>query len=91
MTIRAERELAAAVKVRPSIAGIRGLFEVDVIRRRTQRDVLVFSIVYNLLAVGLAVAGKMNPLIAAALMPINSLLTLTIVGWGMRAAGYGVK
>jgi Cu2+-exporting ATPase len=71
------------------IAGIRGLFEVDVIRRRTQVAVLVFSIVYNLLAVGLAVAGKMNPLLAAALMPINSLLTLTIVGWGMRATGFG--
>jgi Cu2+-exporting ATPase len=73
------------------IAGIRAMFEIDVIRRRTQLAVLIFSIAYNLLAVGLAVAGEMNPLIAAALMPINSLLTLTIVGWGMRATGFGVK
>ena len=68
------------------IGGIRALFEVNAIRRRTQAAVLVFSIAYNLLAVGLAVAGRMNPLVAAALMPINSLLTLAIVGGGMRKA-----
>jgi hypothetical protein len=28
----------------------------------------------------------MNPLLAAILMPVNSLLTLTIVSWGMRPA-----
>jgi Cu2+-exporting ATPase len=66
------------------IRGVRSLFEVDVVRRRTQWAILVFSIAYNLLAVGLAVAGRMNPLIAAALMPINSLLTLAIVVGGMR-------
>ena len=66
------------------IGGIRALFEVDGIRRRTQRVVLVFAVGYNLLAVGLAVVGRMNPLVAAALMPINSLLTLAIVGIGMR-------
>jgi Cu2+-exporting ATPase len=46
--------------------------------------ILVFSIFYNVLAVGLAVAGKMNPLIAAILMPVNSLATLAIVTGGMR-------
>jgi Cu2+-exporting ATPase len=65
--------------------GIRALFEIDVIRRRTQLAVAIFSVAYNLFAVGLAVAGKMNPLIAAALMPINSLLTLSIVGIGMKS------
>lgn len=68
------------------IGGLRALFEVDVIRRRTQRTILIFSILYNTLAVGLAVAGRMNPLVAAALMPINSLMTLTIVTAGMRRA-----
>jgi Cu2+-exporting ATPase len=71
------------------IGGIRALFEVDAIRRRTQIAVLAFSICYNLLAVGLAVAGRMNPLVAAALMPINSLLTLAIVSAGMRNAFRG--
>lgn len=73
------------------IAGIRALFEVDGLRRRTQSVVLVFSVIYNLLAVGLAVAGRMNPLVAAALMPINSLLTLAIVGVGMRKASASGK
>ena len=68
------------------IGGIRALFEVNVVRRRTQTVILVFSIAYNLLAVGLAVAGRMNPLIAAILMPVNSLATLLIVTSGMRAA-----
>ena len=68
------------------IGGLRALFEVDALRRRTQLAILVFSVAYNLLAVGLAVAGRMNPLVAAALMPINSLLTLLIVTGGMRGA-----
>ncbi|HEX2855370.1 MAG TPA: heavy metal translocating P-type ATPase metal-binding domain-containing protein [Opitutaceae bacterium] len=66
------------------IGGLRGLFEINTLRRRTQIAVLVFSVIYNLLAVGLAVLGRMNPLVAAALMPINSILTLAIVGWKMR-------
>jgi Cu2+-exporting ATPase len=68
------------------IGGLRALFEVDAIRRRTQAAILVFSVAYNLLAVGLAVAGRMNPLVAAVLMPVNSLLTLALVTGGMRAA-----
>ena len=73
------------------IRGIRALFEVDVIRRRTQWAILIFSVVYNLLAVGLAVAGRMNPLVAAALMPVNSLLTLAIVMAGMRRVMVGLR
>ena len=66
------------------IAGIRGLFEINDARHRTQVALLVFMIGYNLLAVGMAVSGRMNPLIAAILMPASSLATLAIVGWGMR-------
>jgi hypothetical protein len=29
-------------------------------------------------------AGLMHPLLAAILMPVSSLLTLGLVGWGMR-------
>ncbi len=68
------------------IGGIRALFEVDRIRFRTQLTILTFSVVYNLLAVGLAVAGRMNPLVAAVLMPANSLATLLIVTAGMKSA-----
>lgn len=68
------------------IAGLRSLFEVNGLRRRTQRVILVFSVLYNLLAVGMAVAGHMNPLVAAIMMPANSLITLALVVGGMRAA-----
>ena len=68
------------------IGGIRVLFESDDIRRRTHAVILFFSIGYNLLAVGLAVAGRMSPLLAAILMPVNSLVTLAIVSAGMRRA-----
>ncbi|MBL9187609.1 MAG: heavy metal translocating P-type ATPase metal-binding domain-containing protein [Opitutaceae bacterium] len=69
------------------IGGIRALFEVDGVRRRTRRAILIFSVTYNVLAVGLAVAGRMNPLLAAVLMPVNSLLTLALVSWGMAGVG----
>ena len=68
------------------IGGIRALFETNDVRRQTHRTILAFSIVYNLLAVGLAVAGWMNPLVAAILMPSNSLLSLALVTGGMRRA-----
>jgi Cu2+-exporting ATPase len=66
------------------IGGVRALIEADGARRHTQVAILSFSVLYNLAAVGLAVAGSMNPLVAAILMPVNSLLTLAIVGLGMR-------
>jgi len=72
------------------IGGLRALFAVNDLRRRTQRAALIFSVVYNALAVGLAVVGRMNPMIAAALMPLNSLLTLGLVTGGMRRA-IGIK
>ncbi|HVU32621.1 MAG TPA: heavy metal translocating P-type ATPase metal-binding domain-containing protein [Opitutaceae bacterium] len=68
------------------IAGLRDLFEIDRLRRRTHTTVLVFSVAYNVAAVGLALAGRMNPLLAAVLMPLNSLLTLALVTGGMRSA-----
>jgi P-type Cu2+ transporter len=68
------------------IAGIRGLFEINDARHRTQVALLVFMIAYNLLSVGMAVSGRMSPLVAAVLMPLSSLATLAIVGWGMRGA-----
>jgi Cu2+-exporting ATPase len=67
------------------IGGIRALFEVNDARARTQRALLVFMIAYNCIAVGLSVSGHMNPLLAAILMPVSSLVTLGIVGFGMRS------
>lgn len=68
------------------LGGIRALFEINTVRRRTQNWILMFSVAYNLTAVGLAVSGHINPLVAAILMPVNSLLTLALVTGGMRRA-----
>ncbi len=68
------------------LSGLRALFEVNEIRRRTHWVLLVFMVAYNVTAVSLAVAGHMNPLFAAVLMPLSSLATLVIVGIGMRRA-----
>jgi Cu2+-exporting ATPase len=71
------------------LAGVAALFRVNDARRRTQAALLIFSVAYNLLAVGLAVTGHMNPLIAAVLMPLSSLASLAIVGIGMRRVWAG--
>jgi Cu2+-exporting ATPase len=68
------------------LGGLRALFEINAVRRHAQLWILVFSVVYNLPAVGLAVSGHINPLVAAILMPVNSLLTLAIVTGVMRRA-----
>ena len=68
------------------IGGLISLFKIDRIRNRTQIWILIFSVIYNVIAVGFAIAGLMNPLLAAILMPINSLLTLSIVTAGMKRA-----
>jgi Cu2+-exporting ATPase len=68
------------------IGGIRALFEINDARRQTTGTLIGFMILYNLAAVSLAVSGYMNPLFAAVLMPLSSLATLTIVGFGMRRA-----
>lgn len=66
------------------VGGLRRLFAVNAARRRTQLGLYVFSISYNAVAVGLAVGGHMSPLLAAILMPLSSLLSLGLVGAGMR-------
>lgn len=69
------------------IQGIRRLLEVADARRATMRALVAFAIGYNLFAVGLALAGLMNPLWAAALMPASSVASLAIVGAGLERKG----
>ncbi len=59
--------------------GLNRLVELVVGSRRTMRVVkrnLVFSLVYNLVAVVLAMTGFINPLLAAILMPLSSLTVI---------------
>ena len=64
--------------------GLRRLFAVNDTRRRTQLVLIVFSVAYNCTTVAIAALGHMNPLIAAVIMPASSLLSLAVVGLGMR-------
>jgi len=64
--------------------GLRRMFAVNETRRITQLVLIVFSVAYNCTTVTLAALGHMNPLIAAVIMPASSLLSLLVVGIGMR-------
>ncbi len=54
-------------------------------RRRAVSSAFVFALVYNFAAVGAALAGWMSPLVAAVIMPLSSVISLGIVGWGLRS------
>ncbi len=64
--------------------GLRRMFAVNETRRRTQLVLIIFSVAYNCTTVAIAALGHMNPLIAAVIMPASSLLSLLVVGVGMR-------
>ena len=40
--------------------------------------VFLVAVLYNVAAIGLCLAGLMNPLLAAVLMPLSSLVTTTL-------------
>ena len=73
------------------LGGIRALLATGATRRRVSRAVVAIAIAYNAVAIALSLAGKMNPLLAAVLMPASSLLSLAIVliwlSWTMRGKG----
>ncbi|MEM8670619.1 MAG: heavy metal translocating P-type ATPase [Planctomycetota bacterium] len=59
-----------------SLKGVKSLVEGARQTRRTIGRNFAISISYNVVAVGLAIAGWINPLVAAALMPASSLTVL---------------
>jgi Cu2+-exporting ATPase len=64
--------------------GVRALLDTAKRRRSTAHAVVGFAIAYNVVAVTLCLAGRMNPLLAAVLMPASSLVSLAIVYSGLR-------
>lgn len=72
--------------LRSGIGGIADLLAMARERRKVQWLIIAFSIAYNVSAAGLAVAGWINPLVAAVLMPASSLFSLGLVSVGMRRA-----
>ncbi|MEM8549880.1 MAG: HAD family hydrolase, partial [Verrucomicrobiota bacterium] len=63
-----------------SLRGLGRLFAIARKRHLAVRDILAFAISYNVIAVAVCLAGWMNPLLAAIIMPLSSLATLGIVG-----------
>jgi Cu2+-exporting ATPase len=64
------------------------LFRIADQRARGVRHAFVFAAAYNTAAVALCLAGHMNPLLAAILMPLSSILSVLLVttGSGKRRA-----
>ncbi len=58
---------------------IRTLLTTHTGKQKLQRRVFRFTLIYNLLAAALCLAGEMEPLLAAILMPISSLISLAMV------------
>jgi len=61
-----------------SLRFVATLLDIARLRRRAVRRVFAFALAYNLAAVALSLAGHMNPLLAAVLMPLSSVATLGI-------------
>lgn len=69
---------------RPGLSGLVDLIETARNSRRVIRRNLVVSLTYNAVAIGLAAAGYINPLVAAVLMPVSSALVLGLAMQGQR-------
>ncbi len=54
-------------------------------RRNAVAAAFAFALIYNVLAVSAALAGWMNPLVAAIIMPMSSAISMGIVAWGLRS------
>jgi Cu2+-exporting ATPase len=86
----AEASLVAA-DVFTTLPGVGKVLEAVEGARRTLsviRRGIGFSLAYNLLGVGLCMAGKISPLLAAVLMPLSS---LTVVAIALRSRTFGSK
>ncbi len=67
--------------------GLRFLPQLLALAKRRQwvvRAAFSFALIYNLTAIAFSIAGHMNPLIAAIIMPLSSAVSLGIVALGLR-------
>lgn len=68
------------------LAGVSRLFGMLHSRQRAIVSVLGFTTAYNVFVVAIALAGLMNPLLAAVLMPASAVISLGLAGVCMRRA-----
>ncbi|HEY6880488.1 MAG TPA: heavy metal translocating P-type ATPase metal-binding domain-containing protein [Polyangiales bacterium] len=67
------------------LAPVRTALHVAQAVRRVVRNALGFAAAYNVLAVGLCVAGVMRPWLAAVMMPASSLAVIAYAVWSLSA------
>lgn len=67
-----------------SLRFVSRLLDVAATHRRAVRRVFGFSVTYNLITAAAGLAGHLNPLAAAVLMPLSSVATLSLVAWTFR-------
>lgn len=73
----ASLQAAAVYLAKPGLGGVVSLLDVSRVAMRGIKRNFAVSLAYNATTVGLAVAGIINPLLAAVLMPLSS---LSVVG-----------
>lgn len=66
------------------LRALRELFDAADLRLRTMQRVFAFAWLYNAVAVAVCLAGAMNPLLAAILMPLSSVATIGIAARSAR-------
>lgn len=66
------------------LAGICELWRTAILRSQTLHQVIGFTLIYNSAAIIICLSGKMNPLLAAILMPLSSLISIFIVNQNGR-------
>lgn len=76
-----------------SMGFVSSLLDVARQHRRAVRRVFAFSVAYNVITAAFSLAGHLNPLAAAILMPLSSVATLAMVGvtFGSGRARAGAK
>ena len=63
-----------------SLRCLPNLFAIAAKRRHIIQVIFIFAVCYNAATIGLCLAGKMHPLLAAILMPLSSIATL-VIAW----------
>lgn len=62
-----------------SLRGLGALFDMAASHSLAARAVIAFALTYNACAIGASLAGWMNPLVAAVIMPLSSLVSIALV------------
>lgn len=69
-----------------SLSFVTALFQTARLRQKAVRRTATFALLYNASAAVICLTGHMNPLLAAILMPLSSLVTLALVAVHFRKA-----